>query len=561
MKKLFIYFLISFFLLTYVKEVNAQMGRVGINTTTPSAMLHVKDSSVVFTGAIPGFPLTPGNPPVSGAGVRMMWYPDKIAFRVGQVYQDEWDKQNVGYYSFAAGSGAKAFGDFSTAIGDNNYALGAYSLALGSSCWAYNSNSIAMGDNTFATGYGALALNYQTEASGGFSTAMGEQTTARAFASLTIGRYNDSIATSSTFSWVPTDPVFMIGNGSAYNARSNAFVVLKNAKTGINSSNPQSMLHVKESSVPGAIYNPNSVAIFEGSGNGAFIQLSQPSNVQSGILSGNAATDTRSGIVFRPDSSIQLRTGGNTARFVVDKTGRTGINVGGTTAAALEIKGVDATDNRHLRLEDFGSTDAANIFYDGDLVFKNNKVGNGFKFRNSVNSTVFQVSASGTLTIAGGGAAAGKVLTSSDASGNASWQDIVVPKFGFNATINATQSINPSVITTVLFDNQQFNDGGGFNAGTGQYTAPSAGLYHFELSVYWSAMTAREILYLVKNGVRIKYNAADVASGNFHSQKLNVSVKLVAGDVISVQVLHTNAAARSVNNQDESTYFTGYKVY
>lgn len=51
----------------------SQTGKVGINTNTPVAMLHVKDSSVVFTGEV-NFS-TPGNPPVSGGGARMMWYP------------------------------------------------------------------------------------------------------------------------------------------------------------------------------------------------------------------------------------------------------------------------------------------------------------------------------------------------------------------------------------------------------------------------------------------------------------------------------------------------------
>ena len=53
---------------------------VGIGTLSPVARLHVADSSVVFT-AIGDIPATPGNVPVSGAGRRMMWYPDKAAFR------------------------------------------------------------------------------------------------------------------------------------------------------------------------------------------------------------------------------------------------------------------------------------------------------------------------------------------------------------------------------------------------------------------------------------------------------------------------------------------------
>ena len=58
---------------------------VGIGTSTPIARLHVADSNVLFTGpvTIPG--TTTYYPPASGAGSRMMWYPQKAAFRVGFV--------------------------------------------------------------------------------------------------------------------------------------------------------------------------------------------------------------------------------------------------------------------------------------------------------------------------------------------------------------------------------------------------------------------------------------------------------------------------------------------
>lgn len=91
----------------------AQTGKVGINTTTPQAMLHVKDSNVLFSGNLT---LQPNNthvdPPVSGQGIRLMWYADKAAFRAGYVDADEWNKANIGNYSFAGGHGTIAKGGF-----------------------------------------------------------------------------------------------------------------------------------------------------------------------------------------------------------------------------------------------------------------------------------------------------------------------------------------------------------------------------------------------------------------------------------------------------------------
>ena len=123
--------LILFIGIAFLNTVYSQSGKVGINTTTPAAMLHVKDSSVLFSGP-PSitFPYSP--PPASDAGVRMMWYPQKAAFRAGYVDGQQWNKDSIGLYSFAAGQNTRAKGDFSIAMGsDYTKADGAFSVALG----------------------------------------------------------------------------------------------------------------------------------------------------------------------------------------------------------------------------------------------------------------------------------------------------------------------------------------------------------------------------------------------------------------------------------------------
>lgn len=252
--------------------VQAQIGKVGINTATPQAMLHVKDSSVLFTGAAT-LPVSAGNPPVSGAGTRMMWYPDKAAFRAGNVNFTQWDKDNIGDYSFATGRDTRAIGDGSTAMGEVTLASGRYCTAMGRNTYASNListamgnftvasgySSTAMGSNTEASGYISTAMGYNTEASGSYSTAMGydtkasgvrstaigSNTRASAYGSLSIGQYNDSIISSNKTNWVATDPVFIIGNGLTDIARSNALTILKNGKTGINTAAPLAGLHIK----------------------------------------------------------------------------------------------------------------------------------------------------------------------------------------------------------------------------------------------------------------------------------------------------------------------------
>ncbi len=204
---------------------------------------------VLFSGT-----LGEGTIPASGSGTRMMWYPRKAAFRTGTVSNNEWDDENIGNYSFAAGDRTTASGDYSTAIGRaatatgeastalgyranasgvNSVALSHYanasgdnSIAIGNESIADGEYGIAMGKDAHASGNNAIAMGEFTNATGDFSTAMGFRTNAESYNSVTIGRYN--VGGGDANNWVETDPLFEIGNGSSDTDKSNALTVYKN---------------------------------------------------------------------------------------------------------------------------------------------------------------------------------------------------------------------------------------------------------------------------------------------------------------------------------------------
>jgi hypothetical protein len=160
---------------------------VGIGTTTPIARLHVSDSNVLFTGSV-SIPFTTiYHPPASGAGNRMMWYPQKAAFRVGGVGNDEWDKDNIGRYSFATGYSTRAIGEGAFSSGYYSVASGEYSIAVGDATTASGYSSTAMGSLTIASGLASTAMGAFTTASGEYSTAMGAFTTASGEYSTAMG--------------------------------------------------------------------------------------------------------------------------------------------------------------------------------------------------------------------------------------------------------------------------------------------------------------------------------------------------------------------------------------
>ncbi len=152
--------------------------RLGIGTATPSSLLHLEgagtgEGNVLFSGEYKSSS-NQGDPPANGPGTRMMWYPDKAAFRVGYVDGTEWDKANIGNYSFASG--------YNTISGYSSFACGTNTRAMDYS-FACGSNTVA-GANSFACGYGTDAIDYafasgfNTFASGRNSVAMGENSTA-----------------------------------------------------------------------------------------------------------------------------------------------------------------------------------------------------------------------------------------------------------------------------------------------------------------------------------------------------------------------------------------------
>lgn len=190
----------------YPKDlVTAENWNVGIGMKTPQAKLQVEGGSLLFSGTYTG---ATGVTPVSGAGTRLMWIPQKAAFRAGGVgivetydYSDRWNDANIGNYSFAAGIAPLASGLYSTALGFLAKATGIASFASGYAPAASGDYSVAFGRGiaqgraSFATGRnanpGAGEASFSTGcfsgASGNYSFASGYLSEAYGDESIVMG--------------------------------------------------------------------------------------------------------------------------------------------------------------------------------------------------------------------------------------------------------------------------------------------------------------------------------------------------------------------------------------
>ena len=205
-----------------------------------------QDAGFVVTGVV-----DVGNIPASGAGVRMMWFPTRYAFRAGKVDSfgsTYWDLTNIGYGSVGLGENVRASGSNSfaanlatTASGDESVALGnngtasadrafafngtasaVGAVAIGSGAQATNDDALAMGPSSIAGGLASITIG-PSIANGSFGVAIGLQNSASGNFSVAIGK--NARTANRQGSVVLGDGCASFSSDSVYPTANNQFVV------------------------------------------------------------------------------------------------------------------------------------------------------------------------------------------------------------------------------------------------------------------------------------------------------------------------------------------------
>jgi hypothetical protein len=185
---------------------------------------------------------TTGTVSATGAGTRLMYIPNKKSLIFGTVSGGAWNSINQSFslivgedinlaytpsYSIAVGTNHE-IGQYSAAFGNYVSARSSYTFACGSGTKSQGNYAFSGGQDCSAMEINAFAMGHTTTATGKSAFAMNHFTTAQSYASTVIGRYN--IVRGTTGSWVATEDLFVVGNGTGTGANSsNAFVVYKNA--------------------------------------------------------------------------------------------------------------------------------------------------------------------------------------------------------------------------------------------------------------------------------------------------------------------------------------------
>jgi hypothetical protein len=125
----------------------------------------------------------------------------------------------IGNYSFSAGQNSRAQGNHATAIGFATIAMGASSFAAGEGSAAESSHSIAMGNYAQASNSGAIALGEYTSASGAYAVAVGDGASAAGDSSVALGAGASANGELSMATGTATQANGMLSFASGYGTR------------------------------------------------------------------------------------------------------------------------------------------------------------------------------------------------------------------------------------------------------------------------------------------------------------------------------------------------------
>lgn len=201
----------------------------------------------------------------TGAGTRLLWNPQKAAFRVGAVSANQWDDTNIGNYSSAVGYNCMA---------------GVASFASGNSCTASTVDAVAMGHLCQATGAGeAFALGDSSIATTPRSVAIGRGNLATTSnACVSIGAYvtSTSIGTGfGTHTTVSGSYSTVMGYYGSSNSKAGSFVYADASSAMVTNSTAANQFLVRASGGTNFYADPaGTMGVFLPAGGGSWASVS-----------------------------------------------------------------------------------------------------------------------------------------------------------------------------------------------------------------------------------------------------------------------------------------------
>ncbi len=212
-------------------------GRLALGTNSPGSIAHIRGNSA--SGGFSHLKLEEADP---GDYARLSF-----------ANADNNNGWTLAANSYPTNTNQAYFNFYREALGNVLSINDSYSFYMGrSNSWLPSNFSLIFGEESYTGNYGSMSFGYRSHSAGFWSIAMGSGAKSISRNAVALGEYNDTSNMTSSFNRVTTDPVLVVGNGFADNARSNALTILRNGRIGIGTVTPQYLLHTRGNSGSGS---------------------------------------------------------------------------------------------------------------------------------------------------------------------------------------------------------------------------------------------------------------------------------------------------------------------
>lgn len=128
----------------------------------------------------------------------------------------------------------------------------------------------------------------------------------------------------------------------------------------------------------------------------------------------------------------------------------------------------------------------------------------------------------------------------------------------FSAYANTATTLASTANTKVTFDVEEYDTNNAFSSS--RFTAPVAGYYQINASVFYAATVTGALLTVYKNDAQYKCGNYDTASVGTPIVNVNTIVDLNVGDYVEIQAYNGNGSTAPTQVGSAYTYFNGALV-